>query len=183
MSAKRKAEPEAKSLKIVNGDIIKCDADFIVQQCNCLTVTAHGLSASIAAAHPNADAYKHRRRLGKRNLAIPEDRDRPGTMKILDTKVVCLFGQWRPGRIETSYFSTYPESPDGVETAELRKTWFQRALDEFGTVLDKKEGSVKVAFPMFIGCGLAGGDWKEYKKMIDRFAEVHPQAEIVLVKL
>lgn len=41
---------------------------------------------------------------------------------------------------------------------------------------------VHVAFPYGIGCGLAGGNWEEYRTVLEEFAEANPQYAIVIVK-
>lgn len=49
------------------------------------------------------------------------------------------------------------------DTYEERKKWFQDCLD----ILDENNYTV-VAMPYGIGCGLAGGKWKDYKDMIEK---------------
>lgn len=113
------------SLISVAGDICHATTPFIIQQCNCLTVKPHGLSESLAATFSYSNVYKSRRQLNNRNLAIVEDRDTPGTCGIMfdpsgiHPAIVCIFGQWRPGRIGTPYFNSYPESTP-PETSEMR---------------------------------------------------------------
>jgi len=41
---------------------------------------------------------------------------------------------------------------------------------------------VKIGFPYGIGCGLAGGDWKKYKKMLEDFAS-QVKCQINVIKL
>jgi hypothetical protein len=81
-------------------DLTSVSVDCIVQQGNCLTVKSHGFSKKISEKYPWADVYKQRRVIPNRNLALPEDRGVPGTLKIMKSPqsnvpdVVCLLAQW-----------------------------------------------------------------------------------------
>ena len=55
-----------------------------MQQCNCLTITSHGLSKTLAESFPHGDTYEGRRAIGRRNCAIQEDRVEPGSIDILE---------------------------------------------------------------------------------------------------
>lgn len=85
-----------------------------------------------------------------------------------------------PGRPGTSYWRHYPESAV-VETFESRELWFATCLDALGKHVDTLDAPV-IAFPHGIGCGLAGGDWSHYKKMIEAFALSHPHARVITVR-
>ena len=70
-------------VEIRKGDLTEWTvADAIVQQCNCLAVRSHGLSARIADKYWWADVYHLRRPERRRNLAVPEDRAKPGYIQI-----------------------------------------------------------------------------------------------------
>lgn len=160
-------------MQIVQGDITEAKVDYIVQQCNCLTVRAHGLSETLEKKFPHAHLYGRRRSLDSRNLAVLEDRPLPGTAVILqgEPNIVCLFGQWRPGKISSPYFDSYPES-DPPETSSQRLAWFRSALWSLGNYLEATSSRrVKIALPWKIGCGLAGGDWNDYFLVIQSFSE------------
>ncbi len=53
----------------------------------------HGLSQYL---HPNP--YEKRRAVKGRNLAVPADRPLPGTIEILNNKIVCMYGQFSMGK-------------------------------------------------------------------------------------
>lgn len=141
----------------------------ILHQCNCLTVRAHGLSEPIEKKYPEAAIYSKRRPMGRRNLAIPEDRSSPGTFIISDS-VISLFGQWRPGKIGSPYFSSYPES-NPIETTEQRLLWFREGLKKIGMHFSTLNQKITIAVPHGIGCGLAGGCWKDYLESLTDFQE------------
>lgn len=163
-------------MNIVQGDILGSNAEYIVQQCNCLTVRAHGLSKTLSTRFVHADLYSKRRPIYKnRNLAVPEDRGTPGSGTILTgmPNIVCLFGQWRPGKCGSLYFSKYPESSP-PEDFIVRENWFKTSLWSFGNYL-KHIGAKKatVAIPYRIGCGLAGGNWETYHAIIKEFEQTY----------
>lgn len=173
----------------LEGDLLTFQCDYIVQQCNCLTVRSHGLSESLEKRYPYAMVYSKRRGIGRRNLTVPEDRDQPGSYKLFpdDQKigptVVALFGQWRPGRLGTTYFNSYPES-NPTETATTRLSWFRHSLFEFGSYLWKLNKKVKIALPYEIGCGLAGGNWEDYHLILVQWTNNLPSGiEVYLVRL
>jgi hypothetical protein len=72
-----------------------------------------------------------------------------------DRFVINLMGQYSPGKVTKN------------ETAEMREKWFTDCLNEILKIHDLES----IGFPYNIGCGLAGGDWKNYYEMIEQFAE------------
>lgn len=147
----------------ITGDLLDAPEHFaIAHQCNCLTVRPHGLSASIAKRHPDADTYAWRRGVGPRNLAVSADRSEPGTNDVIKTAsgrtVVAMYAQWAPGK-PMKYLS-YPQTYH--DSSENRAKWFAQCLD----AIDANPSLSHVALPKFVGCGLAGGDWNVYEKMI-----------------
>lgn len=167
-------------MKYVNGDLLQCaEADWIVQQCNCLTVRAHGLAQTLFAKFPNANCYAKRRAIGQRNLAVDADRAAPGSVSLVDDKVVNMFAQWRPGSTSSKWFSSYPEFPGEKETVEAREKWFQQCLDALSLLGGERK--LTIAFPFRIGCGLAGGDWDRYSAMIAAFEQKNKERITVLI--
>jgi O-acetyl-ADP-ribose deacetylase (regulator of RNase III) len=164
---------------IIKGDLLSIEVDVIVQQCNCLTVYGKRLAAVISTAL-GVDLYKSRRRVGRKNLAVEEDRGIPGKCILVKnaTKypakypakyVACLlaqFAQGKPGIYNKDIVKHHGYKDNAVE----RILWFMEAL----IYLEKqiKENNFKtVAFPKLIGCNMAGGDWNAYLHMINQFAK------------
>jgi O-acetyl-ADP-ribose deacetylase (regulator of RNase III) len=131
-------------IETVQGDLLTADVDMIVQQCNCITKSALGLSQSIKTIL-KVDPYGHRRlQKGKRNCAIEEDQDKPGTAKVYDRSgpnhglggscpnhglggscprsgpryVACLFAQYRPGKPSLSVCWRGPNSTGNGNDAD-----------------------------------------------------------------
>lgn len=160
---------------IIYGDLLDFKCDVIVQQCNCLTVKSHGLSKSISDKWPEADIYSKRNKQTP-NLAIKQDRGTPGTCLIIPLTntskckyVASILGQWKPGKIYSVY--NYPKFVL-PETSIQRELWFKQGLLDLETQLnDLNIQSISIAFPYRIGCGLAGGNWINYLKMIEDFTK------------
>lgn len=152
---------------VVNDDLLNSKEDYICQQCNCNTKKGFGLSKYISDRFPWANVYKKR-----------SQPDTPGTLKILEHpeepdkffRVICLMGQWLPGKPMT-YKNYYPTTFE--DTYKNRKKWFKSCLK----ILDKNNYG-KIAMPYLIGCGLAGGRWSDYKKMLEEC-----KTQIVLYKI
>jgi len=149
-------------LEIKKGDLLKATEKYLAQQNNCNTIKAHGLSQTIKDKYPWADPYGRRKKKSNNSTSEP---DTPGTvLEMSDEKsyhtVLCLMAQWLPGspyKFAKYYSNTFDDS------YENRKKWFQQCLD----ILDEKYHE-PIAMPYNIGCGLAGGDWKDYEEMLKK---------------
>jgi O-acetyl-ADP-ribose deacetylase (regulator of RNase III) len=144
---------------LIRGNILEADEQYIVHQTNCLTHKGLGLSKAIFTAFPHADVYS--------DGTIR----RPGTILVRgDGKtqrfVINLFGQRRPGRATAS------------EPASVREQWFRDGLND----INKLEGLTSIAFPYGVGCGLAGGSWNHYEKILNEFAD-KVEAKVVVYRL
>lgn len=169
----------------VKGDLLTHPCDLIVHQCNCLTITSAGLATDIFKLYPEADLYSKRRSIPNQKLAIPEDRGVPGTC-VITGHIAAIFGQWRPGKVNSRYHHAYPEHVL-TETNKQRVFWFQQGLQHLEDQLKAQEPRLNmqvvktVAFPYLIGCGLAGGDWQVYLAHIADFAHRNPQLTIDII--
>lgn len=171
-------------IPVINGDICDIKSDMIVQQCNCLTVRPHGLSQQIKEKL-RVDPYGHRRLLiGRSNCAIKEDREEIGSVKIYCLKnknicyVACLFAQFAPGKSGNYYKEICSEHINRltlkpiIDNKTEREAWFQLCLSKLALRIAKLKCK-NITFPYLIGCGLAGGDWSKYEKMITQWAHLH----------
>ena len=148
----------------ISGDLLCAKESYICQQCNCLTLKSHGLSKSISDKYEWANPYAIRPKKSANSTSEP---DEPGTIVEMShplkpdkyPTVLCFMSQWCPGK--PNKFNQY-YSKEYADTVSEREGWFQNCLD----ILDENEYST-VAVPYGIGCGLAGGNWTNYKKMLD----------------
>lgn len=135
--------------EIVLGDLLESDAQYICHQCNCISKDAAGLAYTLFNRFPYANIYKDR-----------TVSDVPGTIKIRGNGedqryIINMLAQFYPGRIGYE-----------KDSKESRETYFKSCLDQISQLDNLKS----IAFPWLIGCGIAGGDWEHYYKMIFDFA-------------
>lgn len=153
------------------GDLLLATEQYIVHQCCCTAVRPHGLAAALFTRWPDADVYARRRRIApSRNLAVPQDRGVPGTIVVSGARrIISAFGQVEmgaPGRF----------SMDGrPDTAADRERYFAACLEAIAALQP-----TSLAFPARIGCGLAGGNWTHYARMLRDFAAAHPATRVVV---
>jgi hypothetical protein len=144
------------NLTFIQGDILDYTNDYyIAHQCNCITTTAQGLAKSIFDAYPSANIY-----------ADGTDRD-VGKIIVRD-KIINMLAQNSAGK------------PKYNETEEMRETYFQECLDN---IVSYFPNGAQIAFPCFIGCGLAGGKWINYLYMINNFTNNNTKFKVIIVYL
>ena len=169
------------TLTTKSGNLLDAEEEYILQQCNCVACSPHGLSAAIAKKFSFADPYSRRRSLKQRNFAVEEDQPNPGSIQLLEdencsTKVVCLFAQYGMGK---PYSYTNKGSTAVLDSFELRQKWFKLCLDQ---VAEQVAPGSSLAMPFQIGCGLAGGDWNVYKQILSEWAANHPTLNLTLYR-
>lgn len=137
------------SVQIINGDLLSCDAEYIVQQCNTTSKKCLGLSSLIAKKWPTCNFYRETRE--------------PGSV-VIKERVIGMMAQVNPGK------------PKGEETKKSREILFLKCLDQLPP-------AKSIAFPFGIGCGLAGGEWTNYLKLIKFWAKNNPKTQVFVYKL
>jgi O-acetyl-ADP-ribose deacetylase (regulator of RNase III)/uncharacterized protein (DUF3820 family) len=153
--SKKEKERRRSMLYVVSGNLLSSDATYIVHQTNCRTKGARGLAQDMFRAFPYA-AYKH---FKKRT---------PGEIHVCgngksERFVINLYGQNKEG------------SPTFYETRKQRLQWFQGCLLKIEKLIKPNE---TLAFPENIGCGLAKGNWSDYKTCLENFAKNCNEKEV-----
>lgn len=150
-----------KNYTLVQGNLLDSDAKYICHQCNCVTSTSSGIARLIFEKYPFSDIYSPRAEYSKDDFPLLGQE--PGDILIsgngLDERyIINMFGQYYPGS---------PRYPDGIKDGFVaRQNYFKDCLLK----MIKMHQLESVAFPYNIGCGLAGGNWDVYEKLIDIFA-------------
>lgn len=163
--------------QVISANLLSATEEYICQQTCCTALRPHGLSEVLRIAF-GACPYSERRRF-KGNWAILEDRPRPGTVTVYvtesKTKIACLFAQYTHGKpgaykdpLETGILDSHAD----------RVVYFRQCLTELS-----KLNPTSVAFPYKIGCGLAGGDWSVYEKILQEWSSENPSILIKIYKL
>ncbi len=149
-------------LKVVTGNILSSEEQYIAHQCNCVTTSSAGLAKIIFTKWTHAECYY-----------IRWANDKPGTIEVRgDGKyggrpIINMFAQFNPGKPH--------KADDPHDGYQARKKYFIECMK----AIDALKPS-SVAMPHGIGCGLAGGDWEFYEKVITKFSK---SFDIVLYKL
>ena len=145
-------------LKLVQGNLLKGNYQYIAHQTNCIPGIMGGLAGQIVRKYPKADTR---------------------------------FGACVPGQIDVikPVINMYAQDGLGVvpyktkgESGYKRLVWFRECLIKITKIDDLQQ----IAFPYLIGCGLAGGNWLHYEKLLIGFADYmfnKYATEVYLVKL
>lgn len=164
------------AVTVVTGDIVNdvIPEEFIVHQINALTVSnPAGLAAALYKKYPEANVYSERRALGGRNLAVVADRPQLGSI-LVRGKIINLVGQHAPGKSGMWYKDVRPKVEDDART---RLRAFESGLANIAVLQPKS-----IAFPWHVGCGMAGGSWKDYSAAIKDFAVRLPRCKVVIYR-
>ncbi len=112
--------------------------EFIMHQVNAKGGRSMGLSKELFAIYPSANVYKNKVQLQVGEVNI-------------STPIINLVGQRNPGKANKT-----------DDTTEMRLAWFKQGLESL------KQLKHDIIFvPKFIGCGLAGGNWNDYYKLLE----------------
>jgi hypothetical protein len=141
----------------------------VAHQANTANIDPGGLAGAIAAFAPYGDVFRGRQP-GRDGLVPPEDRATPGSVRVDrppgngptsgQLTFVAMFAQIHgggPGR--------------GADDAAHREHYFAHCLDAIVPALPRIES---IAFPKYIGCEIAGGNWGNYERMIRHFCWTAP---------
>ena len=168
-------------------DSLLREVDAIVQQSNCVGCDGRGLAEAVAKKFPGwGCSYAGRRRMPPGNkFAITEDRAVPGTIDVRrgppgsgTPLVINAFAQYEMGG--PGKYKRVPFPPGVNDLAPQREGWFAQCLEAIGQLPSKPRS---VAFPYQIGCGLAGGNWTRYRRMIDDFSRANPDVSVVIATM
>ncbi len=170
---------------IVQGDLLNANTEYIVQQTNCTAIKPHGLSEMISSKWMQINPYKERRKL-RNNWAIAEDRPEPGTILVYEFDipiitglkgVICAFAQYSHGKSHTYKDPLGFDEKYGDDSIH-RIQYFNECLEAIASLHPKSVG-----FPYKIGCGLAGGSWIKYEKLIRNWSDSNPEIDVRIYKL
>jgi hypothetical protein len=148
------------TIQFIKGDVFDqlVNGYAVVHQCNCTSVSVAGLAHEVFKRYPDADNRGGDRKpllFGTTNVYV-----HPGTG---DT-IINVFSQLNTG------------IADGKkETAVDRVTALWNGLSEAAS-----RGHTKLVLPARIGCHLGGGDWGQYKLILELWARVHKNVDVLV---
>lgn len=139
-------------IPIINQSLLEANTKYIAHQCNCITSHSAGIAKAIFDKFPYANTYKDR---------INGLVDKQGTVHITGNE----FENKR--LIINMYVQYYPGKPKAVDSYENRLNCLKKCLNLISQISDLES----IGFPYNMGCGLAGGNFSEYFKILEIFAE------------
>lgn len=152
------AESGAQMLTYKHGDVLESGADVIAHQVNCFGVMGAGLARQIREKYPHV--YEEYHKLCERNNHHIGMLGVAHWSKIDDSHWIAnLFGQHGYGRGEV-----YTVMP-ALKVALMRTV---QGCEEWA---DAEQRKIRLALPYKLGCGLAGGNWEEIRRMIEEIAK------------
>lgn len=139
----------------IKGDLIEMfnwgDLDVIAHGCNCYATFGAGIALTIGKTFPeakDADLYQD----------LPEGEPRLGKFTSADI----ILESFDVGMIYNLYTQLNPGR-------DFRMSAFKKAIKAMREDLENQYNEdphdIKIGFPL-IGCGIAGGDWKKVRKVI-----------------
>lgn len=140
------------------GNVFNSDCTVILHQANCFATMGSGIAQQVKRDYPaafEADVnfpvpVGNRERLGHYSYGWGDNNSRV---------IFNLYGQHRYGR-------------DKKYTEENMLEFALRgALQKLSENRDRSDFRIKIGVPMFIGCGLAGGDWNVVSEILQRVAD------------
>lgn len=135
---------------IVNGDILTSNSKYIAHQINTIAKSCGGLAYQIFSKYPEANIYKFTdyREIGMCYKDICND----------GTTIYHLVGQINLG---------LPNN-DSLDSYKNRLIFFKNAIVQMELDFsDYDKCLADIAVPFKIGCGLGGGNWEDYYKILD----------------
>ncbi len=140
------------------GDILKEDAEALVNTVNCVGVMGRGIALQFRKAFPeNFKAYQN---------ACKDEEVRPGSMFVYETRKL----------INPRYIINFPTKRHWKGKSQIK--FIQDGLNAL--VREIRDQSIKsIAIPP-LGCGLGGLDWKEVRGEIESAFATLPDVEVFL---
>lgn len=129
------------------GDLLAVQSGAICHQCNCVTKRGKGLSAAVHQSRPWSNLYERRGDRKSVPGTVVKDVDPEDASRV----VYHLIAQRYPGKARYAN-----------DTVDMRTAWFRKCL----AILALDKSIKELHFPNRIGCGLAGGNWAEYRDAI-----------------
>jgi len=145
-------------IQLQKGDILKADAEALVNTVNCVGVMGRGIALQFKKAYP--DNFK------KYKAACDQKEIRPGHMFIFETG----------NMFNPRYIFNFPTKRHwrGKSRIEDIESGLNALADEVS-----KRNIRSVAIPP-LGCGLGGLDWNIVRSMIEKTFEALPDVQVIL---
>lgn len=146
-------------IEYVHGDLLKADAQALVNPVNCVGVMGKGLALQFKQAYPGNDiSYR---------AACERGELRPGTLHVYQLKAPML---------DPRYIVNFPTKHHWRDRSRLDDV--ERGLDALVEWL-QESGVHSIAVPM-LGCGLGGLAWADVRPRIEHAFEAIPNVRVLV---
>ena len=147
-------------IEFTQGDILKTEADALVNTVNCVGVMGRGIALQFRKAYPeNFKAYKK---------ACDAKQVQPGTMFVHDLNSLYL----------PRYIINFPTKRHWKNKSQIED--IQSGLEDLVTVVRDRQIR-SIAIPP-LGCGLGGLDWEQVRELIIDAFQALPDVKVLLFK-
>lgn len=148
-------------VKEIHGDLLRQPVDILAHQTNCKGVMGAGVALKIKEALLTSDEYKKYvskcKEYGSELL---------GQTQLLEAP---------DGRIIANCFG------ENIPTGKGQDTDYEALMHSLARVRNyARDNNLTVAVPAFMGCGLAGGDWKVVRNMLYKLFGGKQQPELTI---
>lgn len=129
-------------IKIVKGDLTECSERVIVQQVNCQGAMGKGVAKALYTKYPEIrDIYRHRCKGVQPEMLLGK----------------IMWHYLSDGKVLINCFAQldYRRKNDTSDVVYTDYDAFRECMVQVKDLI----GAGAIAAPMYIGCGLAGGDW------------------------
>ena len=145
-------------IEFTQGDILKTEADALVNTVNCVGVMGRGIALQFRKAYPeNFKAYKK---------ACDAKQVQPGTMFVHDLNSLYL----------PRYIINFPTKRHWKNKSQIED--IQAGLEDLVTVVRDRQIR-SIAIPP-LGCGLGGLDWEQVRELIIDAFQSLPDVKVLL---
>lgn len=174
----RSPKPILSNITTTNAKIQNATEQFIITYGDCVSIYPVSTTAEVYLQFPDKNPFRHRRRYENSHYIRIETRPKPGSVYVShgQQKVACIFGQYYKGKsFAHNKYDPYHTQITVEDSYEDRLKYFSNGLKKIAKLQPQS-----IAIPYHIGCHIYGGQWKDYEKIIENFAQKNRNIQIVI---
>jgi hypothetical protein len=168
--------PIIPNLTTTSEKIQNASEQFIITYGDCVSIYPVSISAEVYAQFLDKNPFRYRKRYENSHYIKLESRPTPGSVYISHgpQKIACIFGQYYKGKsFAHNKYDPFHTQIIVEDSYEDRLKYFSNGLKKIGKLQPQS-----IAIPYHIGCSVYGGQWKDYEKIIEKFAKKNRNIEI-----
>jgi hypothetical protein len=169
-------EPSTSNITTTSEKIQSATEQIIITYGDCVSIYPVSTSAEVYSKFLDKNPFRYRKRYENSHYIKLESRPKPGSVYVSHgpQKICCIFGQYYKGKSHLhNKYDPYYTQVSVNDSYEDRLKYFNSGLKKIGKLEPKS-----IAIPYKIGCQTYGGQWTDYEKIIENFAQKHPNIQI-----